>query len=290
MKRVSEIIKIIFVEKRNSIILIPSYQPEETLVILSKGLKDRGFEVLIVDDGSGPKYQDIFERCKVNATVLGYETNQGKGYALKYGYRYIIDHFSSYNGVITADGDGQHRILDIVKVDEKLNAHNVTIIGDRSFDVKIPIKSKIGNAMSQFTQSLATYRYLHDNQCGLRGFLIKDLPLMVKIKGNRYEYEMNVLSALQLREIPYLTMRVETIYEENNKTTHFRPVMDTLLIQSSILLSGLVNVICFLLQAALSFLLYEFVLTNPSIQLRVELCALIAFGGSLLLHIFKSNG
>ena len=272
-------------EKRNSMILIPSYQPEETLILLSKGLKDRGFEILIVDDGSGEKYAHIFEKAKEYATVIGYEVNQGKGFALKHGFKYTLENFKQYKGVITADGDGQHRILDIVAIGDKLDATNATVIGDRSFEVKIPFKSKIGNVMSQFTQTIATRRYLHDNQCGLRAFLISDLEELIKIGGNRYEYEMRVITHIQQREIPYTTMRVQTIYEENNRTTHFRPVMDTILIQSSILLSGLVNVIAFIVEALAAFLFLMFLFKDPSFGLRVEASVLFGFLTALVFRI-----
>ena len=35
------------------IALIPAYEPEEGLAELAKAMADRGFQVLIVDDGSG---------------------------------------------------------------------------------------------------------------------------------------------------------------------------------------------------------------------------------------------
>ena len=100
--------------QNDGVVLLPSYQPEETLVNLSRGLSLEGFKILVVDDGSGPKYKDIFEACKQYATVIGYEKNQGKGYALKHGFKYCLENLKDFNYVITADGDGQHRIDDIV--------------------------------------------------------------------------------------------------------------------------------------------------------------------------------
>ena len=52
------------IDKANrTLILLPSYQPEETLFVLSKGLNNLGFQILIVDDGSGQNYKNIFDRC-----------------------------------------------------------------------------------------------------------------------------------------------------------------------------------------------------------------------------------
>ena len=42
------------------IILIPSYQPDEKLVLLLKKINLSSFDVFVVDDGSGSDYDSIF--------------------------------------------------------------------------------------------------------------------------------------------------------------------------------------------------------------------------------------
>lgn len=275
-------------ENKNAIILLPSYQPEETLVALSKGLKEEGFKILIVDDGSGETYLPIFDRCKEFAEVLSYPKNKGKGGALKYGFSYILENYKDCGHVITADGDGQHRIIDIVRVYEKAIEKNTPIIAERKFDVPVPWKSKLGNSLSRFTQALCTYRYMRDNQCGLRSFPMSTLPSLIKISGMRYEYEMKVLTYLQAKEITYYTIPVQAIYEDNNRTTHFRPLQDTLLIQSSILVKGLVNLIVFLL-GVLSASLFYYLLFREGKPLETyisyELSILLASPVTLLFHV-----
>lgn len=267
---------------KNTVILLPSYQPVESLVVLSKALNELGFPVLIVDDGSGKDFDDIFTRCEPFARVIRYENNKGKGAALKVGYQACLDCYPEQKYVITADGDGQHRILDIIRMHERINKLNYSIIGVRKFDVKVPLKSKLGNGASKFTQALSTYRYMPDNQCGLRAFCFEDLPLMLKIKGNRYEYEMNVLTYLQTHEMKFQCMNIETIYEEGNKTSHFRPVQDTLRIQASILLNCLLSIIFYLLEALVGHLLAK--LAFASLPFGIELAIITSFVGTLLLH------
>ena len=256
--------------QKDGVVLLPSYQPEETLVNLSRGLSLEGFFVLIVDDGSGENYSRIFNKCKQFATVIGYEKNQGKGHAIKYGYKYCLDNLKDYKYVITADGDGQHRIDDIVRVYERVKRQNVSIIGVRKFDVKVPIKSKLGNMLSKFNQSLVTARYMHDNQCGLRAFPYTILPDMIEIFGSRYEYEMNVLTYLQVKELPFECLRIQTIYENNNSGSHFRPIQDTLRINSSILLYGLINILMFVALAISNFFVNKYVDFGLPINLEVS--------------------
>ena len=45
------------------LIVIPSYQPEETLFYLTKGLATHGYQILIVNDGSEPTFNDVFFFC-----------------------------------------------------------------------------------------------------------------------------------------------------------------------------------------------------------------------------------
>lgn len=275
-----------FIEK--TVVLLPSYQPEQTLVNLSRGLSLEGFKILIVDDGSGETYRDIFEACKQYATVIGYEKNRGKGDALKHGFEYCLNNLKDYKYVVTADGDGQHSINDIIRVCERTGKKNYSIIGVRKFDVKVPIKSLIGNVLSKFNQSLATYRYMQDNQCGLRGFTYEILPDLIKIRGSRYEYEMNVLTFLQTKELPFGCLGIQTIYENNNKGSHFRPIADTLRIQSSLLLAGLIGLLVFIAQSVATFLLTSFVDFSFLKELALELSVSLSFtGGFVLLLILK---
>lgn len=271
------------IEEKNAVILIPSYQPEDILTLLVKSLFDLGYKVVVVDDGGGEKYAPIFEECKKYSDVISYPKNKGKGAALKTGFSYIMEHYPDKGCVVTADGDGQHRILDIVAIADKALDKDKAVIGVRKFDVKVPIKSKMGNGLSKFTQALCTYRYMQDNQCGLRAFPLSLLPKLVKIRGNRYEYEMRVLNFLQVKEIRYLLMSVKTIYEPGNKSSHFRAIKDTLLIQSSILLCGLVNFIAFLVGLAAMILFYE--LFTKQFSLGYEIALLLSSPTSLIVHI-----
>ena len=75
----------------NYIALIPSFEPDDKLIILVKELKNNNFINVVVNDGSNEKYNNIFNECKKYAKVINYDENQGKGYALKTGLKYIKD-------------------------------------------------------------------------------------------------------------------------------------------------------------------------------------------------------
>lgn len=97
------------------IALIPAYQPDEKLPALAREAESKGFSVIVVDDGSGPAYTELFEETQLYATVLTHPFNQGKGCALKTGYLYLIfTGFCLLFGIITLTiGSLVRGILDI---------------------------------------------------------------------------------------------------------------------------------------------------------------------------------
>jgi glycosyltransferase involved in cell wall biosynthesis len=74
-------------------VLIPAYEPDQRLLELIMGIRVKcDFNIVIVDDGSGNAYTDIFSSArKLGCTVLTHAVNQGKGNALKTGFNYIKD-------------------------------------------------------------------------------------------------------------------------------------------------------------------------------------------------------
>ena len=67
------------------VILIPAYKPDKAMLTLVDELAESGFEILIVDDGSGSGFEPLFDLAATKATVIHHEVNRGKGAALKTG-------------------------------------------------------------------------------------------------------------------------------------------------------------------------------------------------------------
>lgn len=216
------------------IVLIPAYEPDKELIKLTEGLKEKGFEILVVDDGSGEKYADIFAAVKKNATVISYKKNRGKGSALKTGMRYIKEKLPECEFFITCDADGQHKIEDVVRVREKLHSGEKFVLTVRRARTKIPLRSKFGNSLSRFVYALLSNRYLSDNQSGMRGFSRVHLDWLIEVEKDNYDYEMNMLYYAAKKNIKISTLPIEAIYIGNNESSHFNPVKDTLRIYRSL--------------------------------------------------------
>ena len=214
-------------------ILIPSLEPDERLPVYIRSLAESGFgKIIVVDDGSGDTYQQIFREVEsIDRTiVLHHEVNRGKGVALKTGYQYILDYVPEAAGIITADADGQHTVPDCIRLAEKLSeGERAVYLGSRDFSLPdIPPKSRSGNKITSTVFKLFYGVWLPDTQTGLRAFRREELPFMLNVSGERYEYEMKVLIACATSNIPMIPVTIETIYENGkNEGTHFHPIRDS---------------------------------------------------------------
>ncbi len=220
----------------DTVVLIPSLHPNHLLTEYVNNLTETGFtSIVIVDDGSGSdrKYQDIFEdiNSRDNCVVIGYPENHGKGYALRHGMDYIQQHYPNAPGVVTADSDGQHTAPDVMKLALRLQEkQDSLLIGSRDFSRKnknIPFKSRAGNRLTSFFYMLLYGQWLPDTQTGLRAFPIGLIPFMMSIPGDRFEYEMNMLIYCSGEKVPFDIVPIDTIYIEDNKSSHFRAFHDS---------------------------------------------------------------
>ena len=239
--------------------LIPAYQPEHILLDLALALYQENFQVIVVDDGSGTDYAPLFQKVEASATLLRHTTNLGKGAALKTGLSYIHQNVKPPYVVTTVDADGQHRINDVISITETaIKQPDSFVLGSRKLNRSVPLRSKTGNTITRFVFRLATGSRVYDTQTGLRSFSWKLMPAMLDIKGSRYEYEMNVLMKCAKKKIPIQEIPIETVYLNNNASSHFQTVKDSYRIYKEILKFSASSLISFCIDYTLFCLLLLF--------------------------------
>ena len=249
-------------KNKKLILLIPSYEPDENLTKLIKNLNKNKITSIVVDDGSGKDYKEIFDN--LDTKVISYEINQGKGHALKEGYKYIKDNNKEYV-VVTMDSDGQHRIEDALNLYNYILKNDDTLVlGKRPRGEKTPLRSKVGNAITRFVFHLVSGQDVYDTQTGLRAFSNKLIDYMLKVKGERFEYEMNVLLYAKNNKIPIKELEIETIYIDNNSKSHFNAFKDSFKVYKEIIKFSLSGIISFLIDYIL-FIVFKVVLNNITI-------------------------
>lgn len=215
--------------KKRAVVLIPAYKPDERLIELTRELiEGNGLDVLLVDDGGQEAFAHIFEACRaLGAEVAVHAVNMGKGRALKTGINAAMLKWPDMAGIVTADADGQHTPGDILRLLDALHEHpDKLVLGSRTFTGDVPFKSRWGNRVTRFVYALASGIKVGDTQTGLRALPASSLPAMVRIEGERYEYEMNVLLKLRDMGLGVFEVPIETIYIDDNAGSHFNPVRD----------------------------------------------------------------
>lgn len=213
-------------------VVIPAWQPRSQLAALVHSLAETGCRaILVVDDGSSTVYQTVFQQLQTIPVVrvLRHSCNTGKGRALKTGLRHFLSEFAEYTGAVTADADGQHAIEDITRVAAVLAEQpQKLVLGARRRVAEMPFRSRIGNSLTRYVFCAATGVMLADTQTGLRGIPRNLVPELLAVEGERYEYEMAVLAHYCRSGRVPIEIPIRTIYTEQNSSSHFRPIRDSI--------------------------------------------------------------
>ena len=187
------------------IVVIPAFDEQASIYDVVRGVRDAGFEVVVVDDGS----TDATRRRarSAGATVLRHLVNRGYGAALTTGSRWAVE--NDYSVVVHFDADGQHDPAEIQDLVEPIRSGAADVaIGSRflgsgrsmPWTRALAIKSAI-----QFTRLLSGVT-LTDAHNGFRAFSSAALgSLECREDGMAYASEIVEkvsLRGLRLREVP----------------------------------------------------------------------------------------
>lgn len=210
--------------------VIPCYNPPEVFSNIILELSQMGVrDAIIIDDGSNNK--KIFSIAnKKGYTVIEHNTNKGKGEAIKSGIRYYKKHFiNKYKGIVMIDCDGQHRVWDMDKVGQEMIHSDKFTMGVRNFNIDgVPFRNKIGNKITSLVFKWMFGVYIKDTQTGLRGVPNRLIDTVLKIDGERYEYEISMLIDIVKMKEEIKEVEIETVYDNNEKRySYFNPFKDS---------------------------------------------------------------
>ena len=254
-------------------VIVPSLNPDEKLCNTIKSLLEVGFtDIICVNDGSREDCLKYFPPESENITRLTHEVNRGKGAALKTAFSYIVENRPDSIGAVTVDGDGQHAAKDVLAcVEQMVEYGDKIILGCRDFSLShVPARSRFGNRLTSGVFRALCGLKISDTQTGLRAFPSAYYKDMLEVSGDRFEYETNMLLEMKARKIPYGEVKIDTVYIEENKTSHFHPIKDSYRIYSLIFKFTLAKFFKFLLSSVASF-----VVDGVLVYLLLEACELL---------------
>ena len=195
------------------------------------GLAPHVRAVVVVGDGSGPEFSDVFAAVASikNVHVLRHVVNLGKGAALKTGLNRAACDFPDCVGVVTADADGQHAVKDVLRVADALaTSSHAVVLGARSLEGEVPFRSRIGNVITRHLLHGLTGQRIYDTQTGLRGIPMDFIPTVLRLGPNGYDFELEMLLACRRSMRPIVEIPIDTIYLDGNRSSHFNPALDSM--------------------------------------------------------------
>lgn len=212
------------------LIVIPSLNPDHKFMDLLAELRVwyEG-EIVVVNDGSDLECDDFFSAAvsQFDVKLLKHAVNLGKGRALKTAINYVLNQYPNIDKLIIVDDDGQHSVKDVRNIVNEYTEGTLAL-GTRSFGKDVPFRSKAGNLITAKVLKFFTRIDIADTQTGLRAIPQTMLKPLLKTGGERYEFEFNMLMLADEMEIPLVQIPISTIYIDNNSSSHFNPLTDSL--------------------------------------------------------------
>lgn len=199
-------------------ILIPAYNESERIRPVIDAC--RAFlPTVVVDDGSSDNTVAIAEQA--GATVVRQIPNQGKGAALKEGFRWALRQ-PDCTAVITVDADGQHDPNELPKFLQAFKQKNSDlIIGYRSFD-QMPFTRRLANTVGTASLSWAMGQKILDNQSGYRLISRRLMEATLESDEAGFEFEVDMVVLCVRRGMRLDWVPIRTIYA--GEGSHIKPV------------------------------------------------------------------
>ena len=206
-------------------VIIPTFNNAATLATVIQDVLMYTDQVVVVNDGSTDDTTSIVQQFP-GVHLVSYPTNRGKGWALRQGFRYAVQH--GYKFAVSIDSDGQHFAKDLPTFLDKLKeTKDAIIIGARNMNqASVPGKSSFGYKFSNFWFKVETGIDCPDTQSGYRLYpvwLLKDISFVTV----KYEFEIEVLVRAAWKGIKVESVPVSVYYPpKEERISHFRPFKD----------------------------------------------------------------
>jgi len=134
-----------------------------------------------------------------------------------------------FDVLIVLDGDGQHRPQDIPALIDAWHQGGEMVMGERfQYDPSTPWRSRVGN---QWFTRLLRRVYPNcptDTQTGFRlmerAFVAEAIE---RIASSRYETELSMLLLALRMGVEIRSIEIPAIYHDRNRSSHFRPIVDS---------------------------------------------------------------
>jgi glycosyltransferase involved in cell wall biosynthesis len=211
-------------------VVIPALNEAATLRDVATRALRQVRRVIVVDDGSRDGTASTLRGVPVQ--ILRNPQTLGKAASLRRGMSFALQQGAS--AVITLDGDGQHAPEDIPRLIAAFQQHaGAIVVGARLHDSQgIPRARYLANRFANFWIAWAAGYPLQDSQCGFRLYpaaLLRTLDVEHNRSGG-FVFESEILIDAARAGVKSVAVAIPAVYSTKARRSHFRPVIDILLI------------------------------------------------------------
>lgn len=196
-------------------VVMPAYNEESTIAGVIEELFNRGFNLVVVDDGSTDETYKVAENAgRVHENqfhLYKHLLNRGLGGALRTGIEAALHHDAEI--VVTFDADGQHDPDDIMKVCQPIRDGEAdVVIGVRDFN-HMPDSKKFGNTVMNIITRIFYGINVKDSQSGLRAFK-REAARSMEINARDYGVSSEIVGEIRRHKLRLKEVPMKTIYTD----------------------------------------------------------------------------
>lgn len=203
------------------VLVVPAYNEEKYIVkFLNKLSKQKPAlskisKILIVNDGSTDSTANLLKKASLNRKylVLTHSVNKGKGEAMRTGLKWAQKHHQ--DAIIYMDSDLQHDPKHLGPFINALDKNNL-VFGYRDPAKGTPFIRRAGNDFIRFIFRNFFSIRRRDLLCGFFG-IRAELFQNLHWASNRYGVESEIAAIVGKKGIPFVEIKIDTIYLDPNK-------------------------------------------------------------------------
>jgi glycosyltransferase involved in cell wall biosynthesis len=192
------------------VVVIAAFNEASVIAGVVAGVVQAGWRVVVVDDGSVDGTGALARAA--GAMVVSHPINLGQGAALQTGFDWAMAQDADI--VVTFDADGQHRVSDIARLVEALQANAADYaLGSRFLGDAIDLPAArrlLLTAATAFTRA-TTGLAVTDTHNGLRAMSRRGVSRL-RLRQNRMAHASEILHQIALSGLPWIETPVTIEY------------------------------------------------------------------------------
>ncbi|CAN5339749.1 glycosyltransferase family 2 protein [soil metagenome] len=198
-------------------LIMPAYNEGRALAGTLQGLRGRGYDIVVIDDGSKDDTADVAAEFPVH--VLQHSINLGQGAALQTGMSYAMKAGAKY--IVHFDADGQHNPDEIESLLATLVKNEADVVLGSRFlrkqdQEQVPASRRIVLRTAVYINWLLTGVKLSDAHNGFRA-LSRHAAQQIMLEEDGFAHASEIITQIRRKKLRYIEHPTGIRYTEYSR-------------------------------------------------------------------------